>query len=157
MLKHKFAGGMLFLMLLVAACQSEPMAIPPSAVPSTPVNALASFQAHPTPTAVSENVIDSADAEYLLLENIYDRVTPSVNHLLAHVQTAAPNAHVPSLGQAAITYSVPSDQDVDNGKPASAGGSAAAPAGSGSGSGSSSGSGSGSGSAQASSAAGGGR
>jgi NADH-quinone oxidoreductase subunit M len=86
-----------------------------------------------------------------------DRVTPSVNHLLAHVQTAAPNAHVPSLGQAAITYSVPSDQDVDNGKPASAGGSAAAPAGSGSGSGSSSGSGSGSGSAQASSAAGGGR
>ncbi|HVU10181.1 MAG TPA: trypsin-like peptidase domain-containing protein [Phototrophicaceae bacterium] len=81
MLKHQFAGGMVLLLLLVAACQSEPMALPPSAVPSTPVNALASFQAHPTPTAISENVIDAADAEYVLLENIYDRVTPSVVYI----------------------------------------------------------------------------
>ena len=44
-----------------------------------------------------------------------DRVTPSVNHLLAHVQTADPDAHVPPSGQASITYSVPPDQDVDNG------------------------------------------
>jgi NADH-quinone oxidoreductase subunit M len=44
-----------------------------------------------------------------------DRVTPSVNHLLAHVQTVDPAAHVPAPGQAAITYSVPSDQNVDGG------------------------------------------
>jgi NADH-quinone oxidoreductase subunit M len=44
-----------------------------------------------------------------------DRVTPSVNHLLAHVETVDPSAHVPSTGQAAITYSVPADQNVDGG------------------------------------------
>ena len=44
---------------------------------------------------------------------LLDRVTPSVNHLLAHVQTVDPAAHVPATGQAAITYSVPADQSVD--------------------------------------------
>jgi NADH-quinone oxidoreductase subunit M len=44
-----------------------------------------------------------------------DRVTPSVNHLLAHVQAVDPSAHVPPSGQAPVSYSVPSDQNVDNG------------------------------------------
>lgn len=42
-----------------------------------------------------------------------DRVTPSVNHLLAHVQAAAPNANVPPSGQPPLRYSVPADQNVD--------------------------------------------
>ena len=42
-----------------------------------------------------------------------DRVTPSVNHLLAHVQHVDPSAHVPPLGSAAVTYSVPAAQNVD--------------------------------------------
>ncbi len=42
-----------------------------------------------------------------------DRVTPSVNHLLAHVQTVDPSAHVPPSGAAPLSYSVPSDQNVD--------------------------------------------
>lgn len=54
-----------------------------------------------------------------------ERVTPSVNHLLAHVQTEDPGAHVPSIGQAAISYSVPSAQNVDpsNASTTSSGGS----------------------------------
>ncbi len=43
-----------------------------------------------------------------------DRVTPSVNHLLAHVQAVDPSAHVPPSGQAPISYSVPPDQNVDS-------------------------------------------
>jgi len=50
-----------------------------------------------------------------------DRVTPSVNHLLAHVQAVDPSAHVVPPGQAAITYSVPADQNVDGGKQAPTG------------------------------------
>ena len=42
-----------------------------------------------------------------------DRVTPSVNHLLAHVQAVDPSAHVVPPGPAAVTYSVPADQNVD--------------------------------------------
>jgi NADH-quinone oxidoreductase subunit M len=43
-----------------------------------------------------------------------DRVTPSVNHLPAHVQAVDPSAHVPPSGQAPISYSVPPDQNVDS-------------------------------------------
>jgi NADH-quinone oxidoreductase subunit M len=42
-----------------------------------------------------------------------DRVTPSVNHLLAHVQTVDPGAHVPAPSGPAIAYSVPAGQNVD--------------------------------------------
>ncbi len=82
MLKQGFAAGVITLTLLVAACRPAEVA-PPSAVPSTPVDALASYQAqaHTTPTPVPQEVIDAADAEYILLENIYDRVTPSVVYI----------------------------------------------------------------------------
>ena len=43
----------------------------------------------------------------------FDRVNPSVEYLLGHVQQAAPNAHVPSQGSSAIKYTVPADQNVD--------------------------------------------
>jgi NADH-quinone oxidoreductase subunit M len=43
----------------------------------------------------------------------FDRVNPSVEYLLGHVQQAAPNAGVPSQGSSAIKYTVPADQNVD--------------------------------------------
>lgn len=78
MLKQKLIG--ILLVLLIAACRPAQTAPPPSGVPSTPINALVSYQAQgrETPTPIPQAVIDAADAEYLLLENIYDRVTPSV-------------------------------------------------------------------------------
>ncbi len=71
---------------------------------------------------------------------LLDRLTPSVDHLLAHVQSADPAAHVPRISGGALSYSVPADQNVDSGlqTPAGAGATAApvgagAPAGAGSG------------------------
>ena len=49
----------------------------------------------------------------------FDRVNPSVDHLLDHVQAAAPQVHVPAQGRPQVTYSVPSDQNVD-GRPTTA-------------------------------------
>ena len=63
-----------------------------------------------------------------------DRITPSVDHLLAHVQHVDPSAHVPAPGGPAVAYSVPADQNVDGqvarpriggGRPAAAGPAAA--------------------------------
>ena len=45
-----------------------------------------------TPTPVPQSVIDAADADYLLLENIYDRVSPSVVNI--DVTLTAPQAGV---------------------------------------------------------------
>lgn len=42
-----------------------------------------------------------------------DRVTPSVDHLLAHVQTVDPSLHVPPQGRSRIVYAVPANQRVD--------------------------------------------
>ncbi|MGH9056911.1 MAG: complex I subunit 4 family protein, partial [Acidimicrobiales bacterium] len=47
------------------------------------------------------------------------RVTPSVNHLLAHVQTVDPAAHVPGTTNKSFFTTVPADQRVDAGLPAS--------------------------------------
>ncbi len=70
------AGGILF---CVAACQSAPP--PPNAVLSaTSVTVLAAVQTRreATPTAIPQEIIDAADAEYALLTNVYERVAPSV-------------------------------------------------------------------------------
>ncbi len=70
--------------VLLAACQSQ---VPPTAfvreVAGTPIAALPiSSQidrvAQPTPTDLPERIINAADAEYLVLSNIYARVSPSV-------------------------------------------------------------------------------
>ncbi|MHB1535585.1 MAG: complex I subunit 4 family protein [Acidimicrobiales bacterium] len=55
-----------------------------------------------------------------------DRVTPSVSHLLAHVQHVDPGLHIPSQGRSSILYSVPADQNVDGGYRAPSGVSTAA-------------------------------
>ncbi|MEO8394612.1 MAG: trypsin-like peptidase domain-containing protein, partial [Chloroflexota bacterium] len=77
---------------LLAACRPAQTTPPPSAMASTPLNALVSFQAQgrETPTAIPQEIIDAADAEYLLLQNIYDRVTPSVVNIDVTVSTANP-------------------------------------------------------------------
>ncbi len=77
------------LVSFAAACRPAPGA-PASAIPSTPVDALASYQAQEreTPTPIPQSVIDAADAEYLLLENVYDRVTPSVVYIDVTIHSA---------------------------------------------------------------------
>lgn len=68
--------------LLLAACSLSADAPPEHSVPSTPVADLpvsVAFQSQTSlPTAVPQEVINAADAEYLLLTNIYERVAPSV-------------------------------------------------------------------------------
>ncbi|MBZ0292957.1 MAG: trypsin-like peptidase domain-containing protein [Anaerolineae bacterium] len=66
------------LAVLMTACASAPPPVPPQAVVSTPLADLPVNVAFQMPTAVPQTVIDAADAEYELLINIYDRVTPSV-------------------------------------------------------------------------------
>lgn len=44
-----------------------------------------------------------------------DRVNPSVGHLLDHLQTAAPQVHVPVQGRPQVVYLVPPTQNVDPG------------------------------------------
>lgn len=70
----------LALALLIAACRPSQVEPPPNAAASTPLNDLVSFRAQgrETPTPIPQEIIDAADAEYLLLQNIYARVTPSV-------------------------------------------------------------------------------
>jgi NADH-quinone oxidoreductase subunit M len=58
-----------------------------------------------------------------------DRVTPAVDHLLAHVQHVDPSLHVPAQGQGKLTYTVAPSQDVDTASAASGGASTAAAAG----------------------------
>lgn len=43
----------------------------------------------------------------------FDRVNPSVDHLLGHVEVAAPQVHVPPQGRPQVVYQVPADQSVD--------------------------------------------
>ncbi len=91
MLRQKMSGAVIILTLLIAGCQSAPTA-PQSAVASTPLDALVSYQAQgrETPTPVPQAIIDAADAEYLLLTNIYDRVTPSVVYIDVTISTPHP-------------------------------------------------------------------
>ena len=73
---------LLLMVLLLAACQSNRDAIPEQAVASTaiadlPVSSVRQFQRQ-LPTPVSDAVIADANAEYLLLTNIYERISPAV-------------------------------------------------------------------------------
>lgn len=80
---------LLALALILAACAPPPP--PPQATPSTPPAALpvSVTQAQPTalPTALPDAIIDAADAEYLVLTNLYERTSPSVVNISATTNT----------------------------------------------------------------------
>ncbi|MBI5667402.1 MAG: trypsin-like peptidase domain-containing protein [Chloroflexi bacterium] len=71
------------LFLALAACRAQPSDSPP-VQRSVTISAgdrqtvLAAFQPTAMPTAVSDDLIAAADAEHLLLRNVYERVAPSV-------------------------------------------------------------------------------
>lgn len=77
----------LLCLTVFSACQPTP---PPSAIPSTPIDALPVRLGErealaPVPTAVSAVVVAEADAEYLLLSNLYERTIPSVVNIEAEI------------------------------------------------------------------------
>ncbi len=80
------------LLFLLAACQLQAIpATPPAASPSTPIADLVAFRAQQTtPTPIAQEIIDAADAEYLLLTNLYERVNPSVVNVDVTVSTPHP-------------------------------------------------------------------
>lgn len=81
------------LVLVMAACSLQNnVQPPPLAVASTPIAALnVAFSAQViTPTAVPQALIDAADAEYVLLTNLYARLSPSVVNLDVRVNTPHP-------------------------------------------------------------------
>ena len=78
---------LLLTLCILTACAGEATPVrPPQASASTPPADLpvnVAFQEQPT--AVPQVVIDTADAEYLLLTNIYERLAPSVVNIEALV------------------------------------------------------------------------
>jgi len=75
--------------LLLAACGADRNSPPPQATISTPardLNVNTSFQAQPT--AVSDAIVAEADAEYLLLTSVYERIAPSVVNIEVVVATS---------------------------------------------------------------------
>ncbi len=82
--------------LMLAACnliQSDNP--PPQASASTPladlpINVAARGSAAQQPTAVPQAIIDVADAEYVLLTNIYERVVPSVVNVEVVIKSSTP-------------------------------------------------------------------
>ena len=100
---------LIFALLLSAACQVAPTPMPPDrATVSTPVAELpvnAAFQ-NATPTPVPQAIIDAADAEYLLLTNIYERVVPSV----VNIDVTYTNTTTNTIGSASGSGMIYDDQ-----------------------------------------------
>lgn len=69
----------IILLMALSACSQDTI---PLGTVSTPISALPiqniSQQSSAIPTPVSSEIIEEADAEYLLLTNIYERTTPSI-------------------------------------------------------------------------------
>src|SRR5690606_27889544 len=89
-LKRNYAVAVC-LVLILSSCQLVQQPAPPSAIPSTPAADLpvnAAFQTRPT--AVPAEIIEAADAEYLLLTNVYERVAPSVVNIDVTVRAMSP-------------------------------------------------------------------
>jgi S1-C subfamily serine protease len=68
--------GLIILAVISAGCQTVPP--PPQAVATTPLAELPTNIVYQLPTAIPDAVVDMADAEYQVLTNIYERLTPSV-------------------------------------------------------------------------------
>jgi 2-alkenal reductase len=82
------------LLILVVACSPQESSVPFGSTLTTPVSDLPVSidfdKASPAPpTPVSDAVIQEADAEYLLLSNIYERSAPAVINIEADLPDAA--------------------------------------------------------------------
>jgi len=109
LIKRLLTLGLGAALLVTAACAPQIAATrPQQAVVSTPIESLpvnVGFQrssAQQLPTAVPQEVIDAADAEYLLLANIYDRIAPSVVNIDITVETPHPGIGDESSGSGII-------------------------------------------------------
>src|SRR3990172_239254 len=91
-----FAMGVLAA-LAVSACSLTSAAPPAQAIASTPIADLPVNLMQPLPTAIPQAIIDEADAEYLLLTNIYERVSPSVINI--EVLVLDPHTGLNDLGR----------------------------------------------------------
>jgi 2-alkenal reductase len=109
LIKRLLSIGLGAALLVTAACAPQTAATrPQQAVVSTPIESLpvnVGFQrssAQQLPTAVPQEIIDAADAEYLLLANIYERVAPSVVNIDITVETPHPGIGDESSGSGII-------------------------------------------------------
>lgn len=88
--------SLLMILVFMTACSSQEA--PPQAIATTPIEAL-SIQninqvAGAIPSPVSADIIAEADAEFLLLTNIYERITPSVVNIegeISHGDDVSPD------------------------------------------------------------------
>lgn len=85
----------MIVVLLLAACSGDAT---PQGMVSTPIEALPiqniSQNVDAPPTAVPVEIVEEADAEYILLTNIYERTTPSVVNIeseIPHSDGVAPD------------------------------------------------------------------
>ncbi len=69
--------------LILIACQPEPLQPAPNITNSTPVANVDLSQGGVIPTSLPDAIIQEADAEHLLLTNIYARTVPSVVNIEA--------------------------------------------------------------------------
>lgn len=92
--------------LLLAACQTglANQPIPPSAVASTPIADLpANVRFQTRATALPDEIINAADAEHMLLQNIYERVAPSVVNIDVTLE-GMPRSHVDVASGSGVVY-----------------------------------------------------
>jgi 2-alkenal reductase len=99
---NKMTGAGLALgLLILAGCQGAaatlPVPVASTPIANLPVNAVYR-QTLPTPTPVSVEIINAADAEYLVLTNVYDRVAPSVVNIEVTLTTPHPGLGDQSSG-----------------------------------------------------------
>jgi len=86
----KHASLILLIVMMLTACGQNRNTPPPQATISTPardLNMNTSFQGQAAPTPIPDSIINQADAEYLLLTNVYERVAPSVVNIEVVVNT----------------------------------------------------------------------
>lgn len=89
-MSHRFI--VIVLILVLVACSPTQNSIPIGTI-STPVADLPiNFDSAPIvqPTAISPAIVQEADAEYLLLSNIYERSTPSIVNIEADLPGGTP-------------------------------------------------------------------
>ncbi len=82
-------------LLALSACQTDQPT--PEALHSTPLAALPMNTSFQLPTPISDAVIEDADAEYLLLTNVYERSAPSVVNI--EVIAAEEDSNILDLGR----------------------------------------------------------